>query len=544
MKIGRNQPCTCNSGKKYKRCCGSIQNENLGSKRNPYAQPMPPELLLAIKKKKADELIRQQQQGLGKPIVSAKLKDHQMVAIGDKIHYSKKWKTFPDFLSSYFKLIIGAEWGNAEIAKPLAERHQILQWYEEYCHYQRKYGVSGEIKETPMTGIVYCHMGLAYNLYLIKHNVELQERLLKRLKDPKQFQGAYYELMVANFLIRAGFKLELEDETDGKTKHCEFSAVSLKTGKKYWVEAKMRGVVGLLGKTSSDGTTNEDATSSLIKHLNGAFSKPAADERLIFIDVNTIPTTDKNPVWVTKAAKRLEEYEKKLQDGQSAYVLITNMAHHRALQSEGVSCAIMAHGLGNDFWKAGPCRLSDIYRRKQKHIDVHNLIEAMQKYPQIPITFDGSLPSETLRNQRERIVVGQTYFFNDIGEKGITGTVTSACVNEGEKKIYICVQAENGSHILTEPMSDYAMADYKRHPEAYFGEIGRASRKTEDPYELFEFFLETYSQTPKEKLLEFMQGAADIESLRQLDQMDLAIEYCDRLATSIANDNLKKHKTG
>jgi hypothetical protein len=36
-------------------------------------------------------------------------------------------------------------------------------------------------------------------------------------------------------LIRAGFKLELEDETDGASKHCEFSAMS--KGKKYWVEA-------------------------------------------------------------------------------------------------------------------------------------------------------------------------------------------------------------------------------------------------------------------------------------------------------------------
>ena len=280
MKIGRNQPCPCKSGKKYKRCCGNLQKENPNPKPNPYPRPLPPEVLLAIKQQEAQELIRQQQQGLGRPIIAAKVNDHQIVAIGNKIHYSKKWKTFPDFLSGYLKATIGAEWGNAEIAKPLAQRHPILQWYEEYCHYQRKYGIEGEIKESPMTGVVYCYMGLAYNLYLIKHNVELHERLLKRLKDPKQFQGAYYELMVANSLIRAGFNLELEDETDGASRHCEFSAVSQKTGKKYWVEAKMRAVIGLLGKTISDGTKKDDATSELIKHLNGAFSKPAADDRL------------------------------------------------------------------------------------------------------------------------------------------------------------------------------------------------------------------------------------------------------------------------
>jgi hypothetical protein len=163
-----------------------------------------------------------------------------------------------------------------------------MQWYEGYCHFQRRHGVDGEIKSALATGVVNCYLGLAYSLYLIKHNVELQDRSVRRLKNVEQFQGAYRELFVANSLIRAGFKLELEDETDAATKHCEFSAVS-NTEKKIWVEAKMRSVVGLLGKTERDGTKSMKATSQLVKHLNAAFEKPAGDERLIFIDVNTEP---------------------------------------------------------------------------------------------------------------------------------------------------------------------------------------------------------------------------------------------------------------
>jgi hypothetical protein len=90
--------------------------------------------------------------------------------------------------------------------------------------------------------------GTAYALYLLEHNVELQTRLLNRLRDIGQFQGAYYELFVASGLIRAGFKLTLEDETDGKNKHCEFAAISTMTAKRYWVEAKMRSVAGYQGK--------------------------------------------------------------------------------------------------------------------------------------------------------------------------------------------------------------------------------------------------------------------------------------------------------
>jgi hypothetical protein len=47
-------------------------------------------------------------------------------------------------------------------------------------------------------------------------------------------------------------------------------------------------------------------------------------------------------------------------------------------------------------------------------------------------------------------------------------------------------------------------------------------------YELFEFFLNCYKLASKEKLLELMNDAPDIEALRQMEQMDLAIEYAER----------------
>jgi hypothetical protein len=41
-----------------------------------------------------------------------------------------------------------------------------------------------------------------------------------------------------------------------------------------------------------------------------------------------------------------------------------------------------------------------------------------------------------------------------------------------------------------------------------------------------------YKKTPKSKLLEFMKDAPDIYLLQQMDQADLAIEYCERLCAS------------
>ncbi len=437
-------------------------------------------------------------------------------------------------------MILGSAWGNAEIAKPLPNRHPIVQWYNECCHHQRRYlQPPGEVNQIPMIGAVYCYLGLAYSLYLLKHNVELQDRLIKRLKDQGNFQGAYYELIVANSLIRSGFELVLEDETDNTTKHCEFAAISKKTGKRYWVEAKMRGVVGLLGKTENDGTKKTDPTSELIKHLNKAFKKPASNERIIFIDLNTDSYDSKKPTWIERAGKKLDLFEKNLGPNERAYLFVTNMPFHRALQGEQRGY-VMAHGLGiPDFGKPGYYQVSEIYRRKQKHIDAHDIMEAFGEYPQIPSTFDGSLPSSLKGNPYARIIIGESYFFEGIGEqgKGDVASVTTATVDEIDKIAYI---GTSTGHIFSIPMSDDELNDYRSHPEAFFGTIQNVPKTAKNLYEMFEFVLDAYKNTPKEQLLEFMKGAADFPSLQKMNQADLAIEYAERCCASIDMQAQKK----
>ena len=527
MKIGRNQPCHCGSGRKYKRCCGS------GSHNAAPQAPFSPDVAASfLERHKADELIRQQQQGLGRPIIAGKFKDQQLVAVGNTLYFSSKWKTFTDFLVAYLGSVLGKEWGNAEIAKPLAERHPILQWYNELCHFQREHSFKpGEINSAPMTGVCCCYYGLAYGLYLLKHNVELQERLVKRLKDVKQFQGAYYEVIIANSLIRAGFELTLEDETDETSKHCEFAAVSKKTGKKFWIEAKMRGVKGVLGKTKFDGTNNSDPTCKLSEHVSKALKKPASDQRLIFVDINADSQTGTTkPAWVDNATKRLDAREKDLEPGQNAYVFVTNMSFHLALQIQkgNAGCAIMGYGLGiPDFCKPGYYRVSDIYRSKQKHIDAYDIAEALQKYPQLPATFDGGLPSSLKGKSYERIIIGETYAYKGKNDEDIVGTVTTATVDEKEKVAWF---GTSTGHILTRKMSDDEFEDYISHPDGFWGTIREAPpKKLNSRYELFEWFLNSFKNTPKAQLLEAMKGSPDFSSLQQMDQADLAIERAERL---------------
>ena len=446
MKIGRNQICPlCDSGKKYKRCCG---NPLLEKPRLQKLSPrdIPKEIKEVFEKHKANELIREQQQGLGKPILSLKHRDHQIVAVGKSLYFSPKWKTFPDFLSDYMKIITTGEWGNAEIKKPFEERHPAIQWYDDYCRYQKLHQKKeGEIFSAPVTGVVNCYLGLAYNLYLLKHNVELQKRFIERIKHLDQFQGAYYELIVANTLIRAGFILELEDEVDDTAKHCEFSATSQVTGKKYWVEAKMRVLDGVLGNGNNTGVKRKksDPTSRLTAQLKDALNKPADGERLIFIDVNAPSANDGvMPDWINQAIRRLDDKEKNLEEGQEAYVFVTNVPFHHHLGEERVELALYAHGLGmSDFSKPGKKRLTQAYREKQKHIDAYNIVEYFRKYPHIPQNFDGLLSERT---NAERLIIGESYFFEDLGDDGVVGEVTSATVSESEKQVYCAIQTQDG----------------------------------------------------------------------------------------------------
>jgi hypothetical protein len=50
--------------------------------------------------------------------------------------------------------------------------------------------------------------------------------------------------------------------------------------------------------------------------------------------------------------------------------------------------------------------------------------------------------------------------------------------------------------------------------------------------EIYDWFYRTHGETSKERLLELMKNAVDIQRLKQLSQPDLAEFYCEGLASS------------
>ena len=211
MKIGSNDPCPCGSGKKFKKCHYNPRFDlSFLIEKARLEKDLEEEGQRLLEQHQAKEIQRQAQQGLGRPIISTKFKGYRFIAVGSNLHYGK-WKTFQDFLGDYIKKTLGEAWGNEELKKPFDERHPILKWYHHLCTFQREYMTTpGEVFSGPMTGVTSAYYRLAYNLYLIAHNViDIQTRLLSRLRNAERFPGVFFETQVAAWLIRASFELEL-----------------------------------------------------------------------------------------------------------------------------------------------------------------------------------------------------------------------------------------------------------------------------------------------------------------------------------------------
>jgi hypothetical protein len=518
-KVGRNDPCPCGSGKKFKRCHGGITGP-------PASTPpaLSEEALEAkIAQIRAFQKQREQQQGLGKSIISLEFHGYRFVAVGSKLFYSQRWKTFHDFLYHYVKTVLGSDWGNSELRKPREERHPILNWYQDATVYMNSLvKVPGKVNDAPATGVASAYLCLAYDLYSLEHNAKLQEILLKRLKNRDQFYGALYETSIAAALIRAGFTVDFEDETDPTRSHCELTATFQKTGKKFAVEAKRRQP----GKTSLD----------VGNQLYEALRKDAQHTRLIFIEVNV--SDDSDDQWTVEvlggALKSIRTRETKLtingQPAPPAYVIVTNNPYH---YSQNTPCKhyALVEGFKMPDFKFGD-QYSDIraaLKLREKHQAVTNLMKSMGEHSFPPSTFDGDIPDLAFSEDKSqgRLIIGNKYLLPD----GKVGELQHAVVMERERSAFGIYKMPDGKQeMFSCPLTEAELAAYRKFPDTFFGvEKPHSHGRINDPLELYDWFFNCYSKTPRERLLELMNGYPDRQNLQTLPQEELASVFCERL---------------
>jgi hypothetical protein len=513
-RVGRNERCPCGSRKKYKRCHGSL----------PQLTSLPPIAETARSRIEAARVQRERQQGLGKPIVSAQFAGGRLVAVKNRLLQSKGWRTFHDFLCDYIKMALRSEWGNAEIAKHLEQRHPILIWYHKLCEHQRTFiNQPGKVHSASMTGAVAAYLHLAYDLYALDHNAELQNKLLARLRNRDQFSGARYEAFVAAMLIRAGFDIEFEAEDDRRTTHCEFTASYRGTGKSFSVEVKRR----------------ERRRVRIGQLFNKALSKHAKHSRIIFIDIN-IPDseTEAPPRYVAEVVDRLRSFEGQPLNGQprpSAYVFITNTPWEHHLDAPAPQCAVVVEGFQIANFKGGVAAASLLHaiEAREEHEEMHNLMESMKDHAEIPSTFDGEIPAYAFNPNLPPLLIGQHYMLQDDDGVERPAELESATVAKEESIAYCAVRFEDARRaIVSMPLMSEEIAAWKRHPDTFFGVLGQRNTRADNPLQMYDFFQNSFKHASKKKLLTLMAGSPDFTKLAELSQPQLASIYAERLTNA------------
>ncbi len=533
-KTGRNEPCPCGSGKKFKKCHGGMSQPKTSPSFNPFSDP---EVKLKFEQMRAEQIQREKQQGQGREIISNVFKGNRFVAVGNRYYWDKSenWKTFHDFLSHYVRDIFGQEWADIELKKEISERHPLVQWYDSLCKEQKKaFRKKGELFETHITGAIFGFTTLAYNLYLIAHNIHLvhgkglHRRLVERLKNKEHFYPAFYETMVTASFIKAGFQIELEDEEDSSSEHAEFIAISPKTKQKYSVEAKHR----QMGKQHT----------AIRNQLFKALEKELPHKRVIFINLNTPDniTIDGRLKWLDDVIHQMRNGEESMtvkgKPAAPAYVFVTNHPFLYNLDSYRFSPAVVAEGFKIPDFKldSGFRNLREALNSREKHIDMLDLMKAMKEYDEIPSTFDGEIPEYAFGDINEpRLKIGNKYLVPDASGKEVVAELLQCCVSEHEKKAYCVQRFEDGKITIgTFELSDVELQAYKKHPDTFFGVYQKQNSRANDPLEFYDFCYESYKHSTKEKLLEFLKDRPNLESFKKMPQEELAKIYCELLTYS------------
>jgi hypothetical protein len=269
MKIGRNDPCPCGSGRKYKKCC------------EPRLKTRP----LAAEHDSGGQLI-------GRPFIETEFQGQRMRAVGSELHRRPLEETDQEFYVYLLVQSLGVEWVKPQLARPASDRHVLGDWLGNWQAARRQASEAQpgqRLYDTAATGTLTALLCIAFDVYSVRHAMKMPESLLKRLRNPDQFQGARYELAIAAVFARAGYELEWLSDSDRKLP--EFIAHHSESKIEIAVEAKSRHRPGVLGRAGPRPPA-EELEPDVARLMRDALKKETgARPFVVCLDLN-LPTQD------------------------------------------------------------------------------------------------------------------------------------------------------------------------------------------------------------------------------------------------------------
>lgn len=266
-----------------------------------------------------------------RPQIQALFGDQRVRAVRNSIYFRPEDESFYDFQINLLLWAFGKPWYDAEMAKPVEERHIILRWRHERSELLKAHQKPGDDPKkpvaAPMTGNVKALQVLADDIYQLEHALKTPRRIIDRLRDPRQFQGVRNEIAVASIFARCGFDIRFID--DDTKRNPEF--IAEKGAEQIAVEVKSRHRPGVLEER---GVMKDDPAPAKIKeHYENALQQnPGGIPFIVFVDVNlalTPATASMEKPWVKEAMKCFDDrrQEGKATDPDTGLIL-TNFGWH------------------------------------------------------------------------------------------------------------------------------------------------------------------------------------------------------------------------
>lgn len=521
--MGRNERCYCNSGLRFKNCHGELKK----------LEAMSNEINVVLKDIARAEKVSEQrtaQQGFGRPIISVKTKDERrIVIVNNRIYSANGWNTFHEFLLDHLWELMGQDWVEEQLRRPVDERHPILIWRQKYDICKDSIDAKdGEVVNVPLTGAIAALIHIAYDMYALDHNADLQKKLVNRLRNQDQFIGAHYEVQVTAMLARAGFGIEFEDEDDRTSRHCEFTATHLQSGKKFSVEAKK----------------NTGGRDNSTRHVSRALGKDANHTRIIFVDLNSPEPPGDGPVpeYAKHAIRQLRNFERTQPHAQEldhAYIFLTNSSFEHHLDDADCRHFAIKEGFRIDDFKMdyefpSLCSELDAWER---HKEMHDLRRSISMHADVPVTFDAHYPLLAFGNAASRPAIGKNYTVKNKNGIDTEARLISAEVLEG-KKIVVCtlIDVNNKKIVIERSFSEVELAIWKEDPSSYFKE--HVEIKTVGTRaEMYEHYMEKSRSMSKLELLAAMRKEREFEKLHELEHSEILKLFCVRM-TEIAAEEM------
>jgi hypothetical protein len=301
----------------------------------PAVRPMPPEMIKVVQRMQEmhDEL--KPLHMTSRPQLQTDFKGQKARVVRSKIHFRPPKETFHEFLINHLLWMLGKSWFEDELAKAPQGRHVVLRWraqlYDQIREANQQSGTqSGPVAFVP-TGDVRALLVFADDIYQVEHAFKTPKKIIRRLRDHEQFQGARYEILTASIFARCGLDIEFIDD---KTKKMpEFFATKKAPLERLAAEAKSRHRAGILhhpGSPSEAVALKGDVEGLLREALE---QNPGGMPFFVFIDLN-LPLTPGIPTELKPWFKdlkdifdRIEAKSAAAQDGFTG-VVFTNFGWH------------------------------------------------------------------------------------------------------------------------------------------------------------------------------------------------------------------------